>query len=98
MPDSMWPIEWPTAFLMSSSSAWLPRSLHTARAAVRSVIAFNERSLTAFASGLFNSTSRSFREDRYQTNYRSEEHTSELQSPVHLVCRLLLEKKKDTSD
>src|SRR5690348_18012038 len=27
---------------------------------------------------------------------RSEEHTSELQSPVHLVCRLLLEKKKNT--
>ena len=28
------------------------------------------------------------------TNKRSEEHTSELQSPLHLVCRLLLEKKK----
>src|SRR6266487_7031344 len=27
---------------------------------------------------------------------RSEEHTSELQSPVHLVCRLLLEKKNQT--
>src|SRR5947208_12943838 len=27
-------------------------------------------------------------------NNRSEEHTSELQSPDHLVCRLLLEKKK----
>src|SRR5258708_28610919 len=27
---------------------------------------------------------------------RSEEHTSELQSPDHLVCRLLLEKKKNT--
>src|SRR5438876_7039008 len=27
-------------------------------------------------------------------SHRSEEHTSELQSPVHLVCRLLLEKKK----
>src|SRR5207244_9868104 len=27
---------------------------------------------------------------------RSEEHTSELQSPDHLVCRLLLEKKKKT--
>src|SRR5437879_9732037 len=26
---------------------------------------------------------------------RSEEHTSELQSPMYLVCRLLLEKKKD---
>src|SRR5690348_870445 len=31
--------------------------------------------------------------DAYRTA-RSEEHTSELQSPVHLVCRLLLEKKK----
>src|SRR2546426_8249157 len=28
------------------------------------------------------------------TKYRSEEHTSELQSPCNLVCRLLLEKKK----
>src|SRR5438876_1597223 len=27
---------------------------------------------------------------------RSEEHTSELQSPVQIVCRLLLEKKKST--
>src|SRR6266581_4058157 len=31
--------------------------------------------------------------------FRSEEHTSELQSPVHLVCRLLLEKKnRDEAD
>src|SRR5689334_24200721 len=29
---------------------------------------------------------------------RSEEHTSELQSQFHLVCRLLLEKKKSTSE
>src|SRR2546429_6763570 len=29
---------------------------------------------------------------------RSEEHTSELQSRLHLVCRLLLEKKKATAD
>src|SRR5258708_18639172 len=29
---------------------------------------------------------------------RSEEHTSELQSPDHLVCRLLLEKKKNTTN
>src|SRR5258708_22173081 len=50
------------------------------------------------------------RADRWQTGFdqlkslgilhenfdpsRSEEHTSELQSPDHLVCRLLLEKKK----
>src|SRR5690348_416197 len=32
-----------------------------------------------------------------ESRSRSEEHTSELQSPVHLVCRLLLE-KKDRSD
>src|SRR5947208_11346789 len=32
--------------------------------------------------------------DNALSNLRSEEHTSELQSPDHLVCRLLLEKKK----
>src|SRR5215216_7240364 len=31
-----------------------------------------------------------------QVALRSEEHTSELQSPDHLVCRLLLEKKKNS--
>src|SRR5256885_2962903 len=31
-----------------------------------------------------------------QSAKRSEEHTSELQSPCNLVCRLLLEKKKNT--
>src|SRR4051794_41655571 len=36
---------------------------------------------------------RRVRERRLRTGARSEEHTSELQSPVHLVCRLLLEKK-----
>src|SRR5207244_11281730 len=32
--------------------------------------------------------------DQTEALVRSEEHTSELQSPDHLVCRLLLEKKK----
>src|SRR2546430_3907138 len=32
------------------------------------------------------------------SNRRSEEHTSELQSQSNLVCRLLLEKKKDIAD
>src|SRR2546422_5847566 len=31
---------------------------------------------------------------RQSSHHRSEEHTSELQSRLHLVCRLLLEKKK----
>src|SRR2546426_2930866 len=34
------------------------------------------------------------RQRRRHTEVRSEEHTSELQSPCNLVCRLLLEKKK----
>src|SRR2546422_7743942 len=34
------------------------------------------------------------RRGRLLLNHRSEEHTSELQSRLHLVCRLLLEKKK----
>src|SRR5436189_6343460 len=33
-------------------------------------------------------------EDAAAIRLRSEEHTSELQSPMYLVCRLLLEKKK----
>src|SRR5205809_4905788 len=33
-------------------------------------------------------------QSRYRHDSRSEEHTSELQSRLHLVCRLLLEKKK----
>src|SRR5207248_7745866 len=33
---------------------------------------------------------------RGHLGFRSEEHTSELQSPYDLVCRLLLEKKKNT--
>src|SRR5438552_11419186 len=36
--------------------------------------------------------------NRRRKNTRSEEHTSELQSPDHLVCRLLLEKKKKTQN
>src|SRR5207244_6121057 len=35
-------------------------------------------------------------EEKHGVEARSEEHTSELQSPDHLVCRLLLEKKKAT--
>src|SRR5205809_5730350 len=38
-----------------------------------------------------------YRAGRYALGLRSEEHTSELQSRLHLVCRLLLEKKKLSS-
>src|SRR2546426_9112439 len=50
-------------------------------------LALHEKGLAALESLLF---------AKYQMyrNVRSEEHTSELQSPCNLVCRLLLEKKK----
>src|SRR5438876_2189223 len=48
------------------------------------------RPLLTRAAAVLAAAERESRKDRF----RSEEHTSELQSPVHLVCRLLLEKKK----
>src|SRR5256885_11848670 len=48
-----------------------------------------ERVSTGVASLVTSTTSFTF-----PTSSRSEEHTSELQSPCNLVCRLLLEKKK----
>src|SRR6266487_5948405 len=49
---------------------------------------------TLFRSGSEESARRHPAGNRRHAGPRSEEHTSELQSPVHLVCRLLLEKKK----
>src|SRR5256885_11838616 len=40
-------------------------------------------------------TCSSSQDGKCRSRGRSEEHTSELQSPCNLVCRLLLEKKKD---
>src|SRR5258708_27812280 len=45
--------------------------------------------------GIMKVASLRWRRWRMSGNRRSEEHTSELQSPDHLVCRLLLEKKKE---
>src|SRR5438552_11727658 len=47
-----------------------------------------------FGSGLTSCTGANFLQ---WSSTRSEEHTSELQSPDHLVCRLLLEKKNPDS-
>src|SRR5256885_7214359 len=62
------------------------RELMTPRTAI---VAFPEGILTAEAAHVLQQSGYS----RYPV-HRSEEHTSELQSPCNLVCRLLLEKKK----
>src|SRR5438045_4682242 len=54
---------------------------------LRSVLPLQDRAAMVFAWGQHAARDR-----------RSEEHTSELQSLRHLVCRLLLEKKKDRDD
>src|SRR4051794_41417093 len=55
-----------------------------------------ERRNSAAIAVTYSPAERPGRGGEYVTAMRSEEHTSELQSPVHLVCRLLLEKKKNT--
>src|SRR5256885_12640677 len=45
----------------------------------------------------YNDRSSNFRQGCCVLRPRSEEHTSELQSPCNLVCRLLLEKKKNNT-
>src|SRR5437762_10094985 len=51
-------------------------------------------SAASSARGRSSSTTRSTMRSTSTRSWRSEEHTSELQSPMYLVCRLLLEKKK----
>src|SRR5256884_6639684 len=58
-----------------------------------------ERAAQALAARDYATAERGFREvlkldPRSAAAYRSEEHTSELQSRLHIVCRLLLEQKK----
>src|SRR5438876_3869365 len=79
-----------TLFRSRNSSSWLRAKRHAtaidlARANPHSTIR-NPQLLNA-----------DWREQGRSPWRRSEEHTSELQSPVHLVCRLLLEKKKNKS-
>src|SRR5687768_17778287 len=76
-------------------------TLFRSRFIARSSSCFAMRSCSVCASriepGPINSGLPQF--ERYGTSVvRSEEHTSELQSRLHLVCRLLLEKKKQVPD
>src|SRR5258708_27776680 len=67
------------------------------RLTVLSRVRFPALSPSPISCASFRSASRNaVRTSRRRSSFakRSEEHTSELQSPDHLVCRLLLEKKK----
>src|SRR3989449_5223505 len=60
----------------------------------RDIVALRASSARRSASAVGQRSSGSFSRERITQAARSEEHTSELQSRLHLVCRLLLEKKK----
>src|SRR4051812_49558027 len=82
----------PTTSLLTVSSRLRmpPRSFHTRLCSLSSS---TSRSSSCWAS-LPVSVSLRRNSSDVMRSYRSEEHTSELQSHVNLVCRLLLEKKK----
>src|SRR5256885_11983787 len=89
----------------SFSSSWGPMSTASLKGSLPSH-SFSENSAwTAFPGAISECwkrflnlalAPRSLSSGNFQTRTRSEEHTSELQSPCNLVCRLLLEKKKPT--
>src|SRR5437763_3590760 len=88
-------------FSAASASAELHTlSLHDALPILHASIDLNYAILTCVVAGIMNDF-KHFRRmsQRHVVSFRahcgrSEEHTSELQSPMYLVCRLLLEKKK----
>src|SRR5258708_23079810 len=73
---------------IASSSATPPSSRYKVPPMLRATQSFSPSTCTRKCSG------KCFGMSFANTSERSEEHTSELQSPDHLVCRLLLEKKK----
>src|SRR5256885_9592535 len=76
----------PYTTLFRSTPDWSTRNTSTSRFRLRNM----SGATTSLTFSVLSSTSASARA-------RSEEHTSELQSPCNLVCRLLLEKKHHNS-
>src|SRR5256885_4919342 len=89
-----------TTLFRSPSKAPAPEQINRrARGAHREkLLVFTKKSLRALrALRLILKNSFQAARPRMVANRRSEEHTSELQSPCNLVCRLLLEKKNRTT-
>src|SRR5256885_7565025 len=87
-----------TCALPISRPPWICTALSAIRPAVSEQTSFTAEAI-AWASLRPVPPRPACQHTRYSIDFaRSEEHTSELQSPCNLVCRLLLEKKKKTGD
>src|SRR5437762_11012911 len=100
----------PRGFGRGILSAWLhrARAVMAAPVAQRKALGHQQPAAVAAAAEAQLIAARQYRDEEHgvlegdlrrrqqQPVGRSEEHTSELQSPMYLVCRLLLEKKKNT--
>src|SRR3712207_8260292 len=82
-----------TTLFRSASPVWMPTTQNTSPAG--SVICQNEPMSASRVAPSDSSRATSAGMSSVSTSTRSEEHTSELQSRQYLVCRLLLEKKKN---
>src|ERR1022692_5224179 len=76
----------------TTSDGWFPRRMTPYRGPLLRCSAPDHRPRTARRAPV--PESRNHALEPFPPSPRSEEHTSELQSPCNLVCRLLLEKKK----
>src|SRR5690348_17913293 len=81
----------PYTTLFRSLAEWLCETMHEQGTMVP--LRARYRKLRSSVDGMLGAAAHYYNFERTDRD-RSEEHTSELQSPVHLVCRLLLEKKK----
>src|SRR5437879_7078533 len=85
------------ALLINSTDSQPDRNWRSVSPASQSATALeSDRSSPTCSSNAGNPCSSSILLEQVGLDLRSEEHTSELQSPMYLVCRLLLEKKKQT--
>src|SRR5690348_18065327 len=87
-PPSSTLFPYTTLFRSNGAHCTRARAAQGARVMARLAAAFGSSHSPALNSPVEDMAGHARRDER------SEEHTSELRSPVHLVCRLLLEKKK----
>src|SRR2546429_6626229 len=81
------------ALLLATTPAWS----QVGTTSIRGVVTDKTGAVIAAAKVSLNNVGQALTRETSTSSTRSEEHTSELQSRLHLVCRLLLEKKKKES-